>query len=287
MTLTLHPGYKRPMPSMRHLDSGFDPAVVAAIDARLAAVATKHTATVLLAVESGSRAWGFPSPDSDYDCRFIYVRRPDDYLALWQRRDVIEFPLDAMLDVNGWDLGKALRLMLKGNAVVIEWLTSPLTYAGDARFRDEALALARAAARPAAIARHYLHLGERQRRTHFSDARTVELKRLFYALRPAVALRWMRLHPGAAVAPMHFPTLVAESGLPGEVTAIVDDLLARKAVTRELGSGPLPAPVAALIDAEFADAHERWRDEPWRPEPTTIDAANALFRRWVLARSDT
>jgi predicted nucleotidyltransferase len=167
--------------------------------------------------------------------------------------------------------------------VVIEWLTSPLTYAGDARFRDEALALARAAANPAAIARHYLHLGERQRRTHFSDTRTVELKRLFYALRPAVALRWMRLHPGAAVAPMHFPTLVAESDLPADVTAIVGDLLARKAVTRELGSGALPAPVAALIDAEFAGARERWRDEPWRPERETIAAADALFRRWVLA----
>ena len=270
------------MSSLRQLDKSFDPAVVAAIDARLDAVATEHNATVLLAVESGSRAWGFPSPDSDYDCRFIYVRRPDDYLALWQQRDVIEFPLDATLDVNGWDLGKALRLMLKGNAVVIEWLTSPLTYAGDARFRDEALALARTVAHPAAIARHYLHLGERQRRTHFSDARAVELKRLFYALRPAVALRWMRLHPGAAVAPMHFPTLVTESDLPGEVTAIVGDLLARKAVTRELGSGPLPAPVASLIDAEFADARERWLDEPWRPEPATIAAADALFRRWVL-----
>jgi hypothetical protein len=120
---------------LRTLSADFDPAVVAAIDARLDAIAHEHHATVLLAIESGSRAWGFPSPDSDYDCRFIYVRRREDYLTLYPPRDVIEFPLEGELDVNGWDLGKALRLLLKGNAVVIEWLTSPYAYAGDASFR--------------------------------------------------------------------------------------------------------------------------------------------------------
>jgi predicted nucleotidyltransferase len=269
------------MAALRNLDPSFDPAVVAAIDARLAAVAAEHDATVLLAIESGSRAWGFPSPDSDYDCRFVYVRRPQDYVALYQPRDVIEFAPDAVLDVNGWDLGKALRLMLKGNAVVIEWLTSALTYAGSAEFRAEALALARHSAHPAAVARHYLHLGERQRRTYFADTRAVPFKNLFYALRPAVALRWLRLHPGAAVAPMHFPTLVAESDLPAAVVAIVDDLLARKAATRELGTGSLPEPIGALIDTEFETARATWLREAWRPEPDTIAAANELLRRWT------
>jgi predicted nucleotidyltransferase len=269
------------MDALRHLAPDFDPAVVAAIDARLAAIAREHQAAILLAVESGSRAWGFPSPDSDYDCRFIYVRHPQSYLALYQPRDVIEFAPDAVLDVNGWDLGKALRLMLKGNAAVMEWLTSPLTYAGNAAFRAECLALAREAAQPAAVARHYLHLGERQRRTHFSDTRMVPLKKLFYALRPAVALRWLRLHAGAAVAPMHFPTLVAQSELPAEVVAIVNELLARKAVTRELGSGPLPDPIGALIDAEFETARATWLREAWRPELATIAAANELLRRWA------
>ena len=267
--------------AVRTLGGDFDPAVVAAIDARLQAIVEREPVDVLLAVESGSRAWGFPSPDSDYDCRFIYVRRRDDYLALFPPRDVIECPVDAVLDVNGWDLAKALRLLLKGNAVVIEWLTSPFAYAGSARFRAEATELARQAAVPAAIARHYLHLGERQRRTYFADARAVPLKKMFYALRPAVALRWLRLHPGEAVAPMHFQTLVASSDLPAEVTAIVDDLLVRKSVTRELGSGPLPPPIGALIDAEFAIAREQWRREPWRVDPATVAAANALFRRWA------
>jgi predicted nucleotidyltransferase len=267
--------------ALRALGAGFDPEVVAAIDARLQTVTERERAHILLAVESGSRAWGFPSPDSDYDCRFIYVRPRDDYLALSPPRDVIEFPVEAVLDVNGWDLGKALRLLLKGNAVVIEWLTSPYVYAGDEAFRREALALARQAARPAAIARYYLHLGERQRRTYFADTRAVEIKKLFYALRPALALRWRRLHPGAAVAPMHFPTLADESELPAELAAVIEDLLARKAVTRELGSGPLPAPIGALIDAEFTLAREIWPAEPWRPAAEVVAAANVFLRRWI------
>jgi uncharacterized protein len=267
---------------IRSLGPGFDPAVVATIDARLAEIAERERVDLLLAVESGSRAWGFPSPDSDYDCRFIYVRRPDDYLTLFPPRDVIELPADTVLDVNGWDLAKALRLMIKGNAVVIEWLTAPFVYRGNAAFRDDMLALAQRTARRAAIARHYLHLGERQRRTYFADAHAVPIKKMFYALRPAVALRWLRLHPDQAVAPMHFPTLTAQSDLPPDVIAIVADLLARKAATSELGTGPLPDPVGRLIDAEFDMAREFWLDEAWRPDAATLALANELFRRWAV-----
>src|SRR6187399_351008 len=109
----------------RVLPADFDPVVVAEIDARLAAVERDEQVRIPIAIESGSRAWGFPSPDSDYDCRFVYVRRPDAYLSPWVPRDVIETPLVGDLDVNGWDLGKALKLMLKGNAVILEWLRSP------------------------------------------------------------------------------------------------------------------------------------------------------------------
>ena len=270
------------MTPLRALGRGFDSAAVATIDANLSDIAAQERVDILLAVESGSRAWGFPSPDSDYDCRFIYVRRAQDYLTLFPLRDVIERPPGPVLDVNGWDLAKALRLMIKGNAVAVEWLTSPFVYAGDAAFRGEALALAQDAVRPAAVARHYLHLGLRQRRTYFADEHAVPIKKIFYALRPAVALRWLRLHPGAAVAPMHFQTLIAQSDLPREIVAIVDDLLARKAVTSELGSGPLPAPLGRLIDEEFAIASSASSlDQAWRPDAATRAAADDLFRRWA------
>ena len=270
------------MSGLRALGPAFDPGIVAAIDGRLASVAEREHAVVLLAVESGSRAWGFPSPDSDYDCRFIYARARDDYLRLYAPRDVIEFPLDPVLDVNGWDLAKALRLLLKGNAVVIEWLTSPFVYAGSEAFRTQCLALARQAVRPAAVARHYLHLGERQRRTYFADTRAVEIKKLFYALRPALALRWLRHASGRGGRADAFPDFGGERATcPRASPRWLMSCLARKAVTRELGTGPLPGPIGALIDAEFAAARELWPSEPWRPEPAMVAAADALLRTWL------
>jgi predicted nucleotidyltransferase len=260
-----------------------NPETVALIDARLAAIRREHGVAIPLAIESGSRAWGFPSPDSDYDCRFIFVRAVDDYLSLFAMRDVIETPLEGELDVNGWDLAKALKLLLKGNAVVIEWLTSPIVYGADPWFWDEFLALAQRVADRELIARHYLHLGERQRRTYFADSKQVPLKKIFYALRPAAALRWLRYHPDDAVAPMHFPTLLDGCDAPGNVREVVHELIAKKAVTRELGAGELPAPIAAFIDAEFAAAHALLKEGP-RPTSADAHADAQRFFRTALSR---
>ncbi len=228
-----------------------DRAIVAQIDARLSEIQRSHNVVIPLSVESGSRAWGFPSTDSDYDCRFMFVRSVEEYLSPWPRRDVIETPLDGLFDVNGWDLAKALKLLLKGNAVVIEWLTSPITYDSDQQFREEFLALAERVADRFLVGRHYLHLGERQRHTYFRDEKSIPQKKVFYAQRPAAALRWLRCHPTKAVAPMHFPTLMRDCEAPTELLEIVDALIVRKAETRELGSAPLPASVRDFIDSEF------------------------------------
>src|SRR5579862_9277778 len=120
--------------TLRAIPPSMNAIAVAKIDARLAATQREHVVAIPLAIESGSRAWGFPSPDSDYDCRFIFVRSIDDYLSLFASRDVIETPLTDDLDVNGWDIVKALKLLLKGNAVVIEWLTSPIIYSAEPWF---------------------------------------------------------------------------------------------------------------------------------------------------------
>lgn len=236
---------------------GIPPEIAATMSTRLDAIAAGHGVAKPFAVESGSRAWGFPSPDSDFDCRFVFVRPVAQRLSLWQRRDVIELPLDKIYDVNGWELGKALKLLLKGNAVIVEWLTSPLTYRCDSSFRNPLLAFAKRYARRDLIGRHYLHLGERQQKEHLGGADAPQ-KKLFYALRPAAALRWLRMHERQAVAPMHFPTLMAECDPPPAVAAIVADLIARKAATRELGSAPIPEPLFAFVDSEFVAARKEF-----------------------------
>ncbi|WP_058625456.1 nucleotidyltransferase domain-containing protein [Microbacterium testaceum] len=171
---------------MRAVPSSLDPTVVAEIDRRLATVEAEHRVRIPWAIESGSRAWGFPSPDSDYDCRFLFVRPVESYLSLWPERDVIETPLDKIFDVNSWDLAKTIALIVKGNATAIEWLNSPIVYSGDEEFRTNLRAFAEETVERAAIGRHYLHVARRQR------AGAITLKRFFYALRPAAALRWMR-----------------------------------------------------------------------------------------------
>jgi predicted nucleotidyltransferase len=272
---------------MRTIPADLDPSALKAIDERLAAIRADEHVSILLAVESGSRAWGFPSPDSDYDCRFIYVRRSNDYLSPWPKRDVIEDDPTGDLDVNGWDLGKALKLMLKGNAIVLEWLRSPIVYEGRAVFIDRIANLARAHANRDAIARHYLHLGEGQRRTYFANEKQVRLKKLFYALRPAAALRWLRFHPSEPVPPMHFPTLMAECDPPAIVQRLSDELIAQKLQTRELGEAPLPPPIKDFVDSEFALGREWIPERSKRLSSSAVFEAEALFRDAVASDNST
>jgi predicted nucleotidyltransferase len=267
--------------SLRSIPPEMNGEKVAIIDAMLDGVVRDYGVFLPLAIESGSRAWGFSSPDSDYDCRFVFVRRAVDHISPWTERDVIELPLEGDMDANGWDLRKALRLLLKGNAVIVEWLRSPVVYRGRGWFREGFLEFARQAANREAICRHYLHLGERQRRVYFGDEASVAQKKLFYALRPAAALRWFRMHPGEAVAPMHFPTLMVECDPPKDLRQEVIDLMDRKAVTRELGTAPLSRVVASFIDSEFELARGAFDSAPPPVSPEMMLRAEQFYRMVV------
>ncbi|WP_165610384.1 nucleotidyltransferase domain-containing protein [Nocardia salmonicida] len=265
--------------SLRTVPESMDPAVVAAVDTELDRVAAEHNVSIRLAIESGSRAWGFPSPDSDYDCRFVYVAGLDTYLSPWRTRDVIETPLVGLLDVNGWDLAKALRLLVAGNAVLVEWLMSPIVYRGDESFRTRLREVATEVADRDRIARHYLHLGARQWALF---ERNGGLKKVFYALRPAMALRWLREHPGAAVAPMHLPTLIAECALPTDLVSAITELTDLKSKTREMGSAAPPALITAFIDAEFETARVEFAVRGPRDLTASMAVTGEFFRAEAL-----
>ncbi|MBE7619235.1 nucleotidyltransferase domain-containing protein [Gluconacetobacter entanii] len=242
---------------LRAIPESFCPTALGDIDRTLQAIRAEHDVAIPLAIESGSRAWGFPSLDSDYDCRFIFIRPTAQYLSLWPVRDVIEVPLTQELDINGWDLAKAVRLLLKGNVAVMEWLSSPIIYGADATFRARFLALAHRVCNRTLVARHYLHLGEKQYDRHCGmQVHDLRIKKLFYALRPAIALRWLRLHPACNVVPMHFPSLLGECELEPATVGIIDDLIRAKAQTRETRLIAMPEPLEWLMAHEFALAHE-------------------------------
>jgi predicted nucleotidyltransferase len=257
-----------------------DSRVVAKIDARLDDVERAENVRIGFAIESGSRAWGFPSPDSDYDCRFVFVRPSADYLSLFPKRDVIETELTPVFDVNGWDIAKALRLLLNGNAVIIEWLTSPISYRADAAFTGEFLDLAHHLADRERIARHYIHLGRNVLENKLGELDDVPIKKLFYALRPAIALRWLTLNPQERIAPMNFQALCAGADLPTALSDCIGDLLRRKAVTRELGRGPMPAVIRETILRELDKAERRFTDRTARP-PQDFEQADQFFRKWI------
>lgn len=249
-----------------------DRAARAAVVARLDQVRHDHGVAIPLAVESGSRAWGFPSPDSDYDCRFIYVRPARDYLDPWPPRDVIETPLDAVLDVNGWDLVKAVRLAVKGNATVAEWVSSPLVYTAADGFRDDLVRLVHEIGDRSSLVQHYAHVAAHQR-DQWRSGGEVSLKRVFYALRPAAVLRWLRTHPDEVVAPIGLDTLLTEGEAEVAVTDAAEELTRLKSHTRELGSGVVPMALWRFIDDELA------RVAP-ATSRTDLDEVRAVAAEW-------
>lgn len=145
---------------------------------------------VLYAAESGSRAWGFASNDSDYDVRFIYLRNKREYLRLTPRKDVIEVT-DGDLDIVGWDLKKALLLGYKSNPQLTEWLNSPIVYANGNKFALRLLNLLER--NPNLVAMYHAYRGL-CKSTFYSELKGDELriKKFFYCLRPIAACKWIK-----------------------------------------------------------------------------------------------
>ena len=235
--------------------------------------------SIVFAIESGSRAWGFPSPDSDYDVRFVYVHALDWYLAINPGRDVIELPIDGELDINGWDLRKALGLLLKPNPVLLEWLSSPVRYLWNDVICEDLATLSRKVAHGSACLHHYLHLGERQWRTYVDGKDEINLKKYFYIVRPAMALRWIRLHP-TETPPMNFQALLAGIDLEASLVEQLQQLLIRKGKSKELGKAKRIPAIDRFVTSEFALAKEATRTGKSKQRDLAGEA-NELFRQAV------
>ena len=197
-----------------------------------------HRVRVLFAVESGSRAWGFASPDSDYDVRFVYVHQREWYLSLDDQRDVVEVT-DGDLDVSGWELRKALRLLRKSNASLLEWLGSPVVYREDKRLANELRDLATECLSVGRCFQHYFYLARGQYERYLMADR-VRLKKYFYVLRPLLACRWLEKRSQSV--PVVFQTLLDATVKEPEVRAAVETLLQRKKLAGEQ-EARLPDPV--------------------------------------------
>ncbi|MCZ8131722.1 MAG: nucleotidyltransferase domain-containing protein [Steroidobacteraceae bacterium] len=245
---------------------------------RLAGVVRDHGVRLLLAIESGSRAWGFASPDSDYDVRFVYARPAQWYASidLEERRDVIEQPIVDDIDLNGWDLRKALRLFWRSNPAFIEWIQSPIEYVDSTAFAARARQLLPDVYSTARGIHHYRSMAKTNYRGYLRRD-LVPLKKYFYVLRPLFAVRWIE-HYGSAP-PIEFERLLPMAADASGVLEEVDALLRRKRASGEIAEAP---PVKVLN--EYIERELNRLDQtriPVEPRTGAADLLSAWFRELI------
>lgn len=226
---------------------------------------------ILHAIESGSRAWGFASPDSDYDVRFIYVRCAKDYLKLEDTKDFIDWELDEILDINGWDLSKALRHFHKGNATLFEWANSPIGYKTTDEWAEiYAKACEYFSCKTAMY--HYYGTANKNYNEYLLDE-MVKYKKYFYVLRPVLAYKW--IEKKQTPPPVLFSELVVEV-LEDNMRDEIDKLLSAKVKMIESEKGPRVDAINEYIAENLVqmkrcvDAMEDDRKSDW-------DALNEVF----------
>ena len=250
--------------------------VITEIQRRLRNVEVEHDVRILFAIESGSRAWGFASLNSDYDVRFIYAREPKWYQAvdLEERRDVIEYPIVDDIDLNGWDVRKALRLFWKSNPAFVEWIQSPITYIDQSLFREAALALLPEIYSPEKGIYHYRSMAKSNYRGYLREP-VVRLKKYFYVLRPLLAARWIAKTGSAA--PIEFEKLLPLLQQEPLVLSEVRALLEQKRSAPELGLAPAVPPLNAFIEAELEGASVNIPQKS--RAPSVVNQLNEMFHR--------
>lgn len=216
---------------------------------RLKRTEEKNGVRIIMAIESGSRAWGFASPNSDYDVRFIYAREKDWYVAvdLEDKRDVIEHPIVDEIDLNGWDVRKALKLFWKSNPAFVEWIQSPITYINKGQFRNQALELLPNIYSIEKGIHHYRSMAKTNYRGYLRED-IVPLKKYFYVLRPLLAIKWLEKHGTAAPIEFHkVLELVTESDLLDSI----HQLLEQKRVSEEKMTAPAIPILNEYIESEL------------------------------------
>ncbi len=220
--------------------------IVKEINEKLDEIEAKENVRILHAIESGSRAWGFASPDSDYDVRFIYARRREDYLRLDEPRDVIEWQLDDVLDINGWDLKKALKQFARGNATLFEWSGSPIVY----RTTDEWNRIREVSKQYFSEKSAVYHYYGTANSTYqeYLQGDTVRYKKYFYALRPLLAAEYIEKYHTAP--PVLFDDLL-KLDLEPELRTAIDELLEAKKRTTEKEENPQMPVIKRYIEDEI------------------------------------
>lgn len=245
------------------------------IKSELARLETEHDFKILLAVESGSRAWGFASQDSDWDVRYIYIHKLDWYLRIDQYKDSQEEILPNDIDLSGWELRKAFRLFRKSNPPMLEWLRSPIIYREQFSTAEKLRELSEKYYNPRSCMYHYLSMAKGNFNEFLKDRELVKIKKYFYVLRPVLACEWILNEK--SFPPMEFDRLVDSQVKDSQVRTAIDNLLERKMAGEELREEPKIGVLNELLAAKITYFSELVGeiDTVDKPQTETLDD---LFR---------
>lgn len=232
-------------------------------------IEARHAVQVLFACESGSRGWGFASPDSDYDVRFVYVHKLPWYLSVQSQRDVIELPISDELDVSGWELRKALQLLRRSNPTLLEWLDSPVVYREDIDAATRMRAFAPDFFSQQSVRHHYLAMARKNFRGYL-QGEAVRLKKYLYVLRPLLAVRW--IDNGLGMPPMRFADLAGATLGDAALLDEINRLLAIKMQANEAEYSPRWPLIHAFIERELAAADRDFDYKKPHGDSTQLDA---------------
>lgn len=224
---------------------------------------------ILFAVESGSRAWGFASPDSDYDIRFVYKHSKDWYLNLWEQTDTIQFITEDDLDGSGWDIRKALRLLAKSNASFTGWLFSPIVYRADSDFLNEIKKVANANFNPVSGFYHFHSMNKNFEETLGSEKMT--LKSFFYAIRTALCANW--IYKNETIPPVLFREMY--SLIDDSYHSKLDTLITLKSERVEKSNEPVEADLIHLVK-HIVNENNSFKDKLANRKPNPANF-NELF----------
>ena len=213
---------------------------------KLSEIEEKENVRIIYAVESGSRAWGVESPDSDYDVRFIYIRNKEDYLKLQEMRDVIEWQLDNVLDINGWDLKKTLIQFHKGNATLFEWANSPIVYKKSDEWQVVYEGAKKYFSKKIALY-HYYGTANNTFKQYLQDD-VVRYKKYIYALRPLLACKY--IEDNHSIPPVRFDELLMQK-LPEDLSDEIDKMLDIKSRSDEKDLNPQLPVIKSYIENEI------------------------------------
>lgn len=233
---------------------------------------------ILLACETGSRAWGFPSPDSDYDIRVIYVKRCNWYLSLHEGTDSFTKMLDENeIDISGWELRKSLRLLMKSNAPMLERIQSPIVYMCDSLFLSEINLLSDNAYSKISTMHHYLSMAKKFIESLSTDS-PYKLKTFFYALRSSIACLWILNHDKKP--PIEFKIMLTQLEIAPQLIARINTLIELKATISESYMHKGENEIIEYMKKIVEKAELSFKSLPGNK--IEIDRFNTLFRQFIL-----